>query len=59
MVTFLEIVLRIPTMQDISLNILTKKQKQRIVQFLTNTKGVLRSEEEQTSIDKVIGLISK
>lgn len=31
MVSFLQIVLSIPTMQDISLNILTKKQKERIV----------------------------
>lgn len=34
MVSWLQIVLSIPTMQDVSLNILTKKQKERLAQFL-------------------------
>jgi hypothetical protein len=34
MIKFFQIVLSIPTMQDISLNILTKKQRERIVLFL-------------------------
>jgi hypothetical protein len=34
MVKFLQIVLSIPTMQDISLNILTKKQREKIAFFL-------------------------
>ena len=59
MVKFLQIVLSIPTMQDISLNILTKKQRERIALFLEECKAVLSSEEEEAIIAKVISLIRK
>ena len=44
MVKFFQTVLSMPTMQDISLNILTKKQRERIAQFLEDCKVTLASE---------------
>jgi hypothetical protein len=41
MIKFLQTVLSIPTMQDISLNILTKKQRERIAQFFEDCKAIL------------------
>ena len=59
MVTLLQLVLSIPTMQDISLNILVKKQRERIALFLEDCKITLDKEEETATIDKVIKLIRK
>lgn len=59
MVSWLQIVLAIPTMQDVSLNILTKKQRERVCLFLEECKSILDSEEEQASISKVVALIIK
>lgn len=41
MVTFLQIILKIETMQEINLNILTKKQKEKISLFFTEGKNIL------------------
>lgn len=46
-------------MQDISLNILTKKQREKIVLFLSGCGKILREEAELEIIEKVIGLIQK
>ena len=59
MVKFMQMVLSIPTMQDISLNVLTKKQRERIALFLEECRGVLSSEEEGAVIGKVVSLIRK
>ena len=59
MVKFMQIVLSIPTMQDISLNILTKKQRERIALFLEDCKVILSNEEEEAVIAKVVSLIRK
>ena len=59
MVKFLQTVLSIPTMQDISLNILTKKQREKIATFLEECKAILPGQEEDVSINKVINLIRK
>ena len=41
MIKWLQTVLLIPTVQDISLNILTKKQREKVAVFLETCKEIL------------------
>lgn len=59
MVKYFQTVLSIQTMQDISLNILTKKQREKIGLFLSGCGKILREEDELKIIEKVIDLIKK
>lgn len=55
MLKFLLTVLSIPTMQDVSLNILTKKQREKIAIFAQECRLNLE-EESADEIDKLLKL---
>jgi hypothetical protein len=55
MVKFLQIVLSVPTMGSISLGVVTKKQKEKIANFLMECKNILEDE----SIAEIILLLKK
>jgi hypothetical protein len=55
MVKFLQTVLVLPNMQSISINILTKKQKEKIAAFLLECKETLQDE----GVLEVIPLLKK
>lgn len=53
MVKWFEIVLSIQTMQDISINILTKRQKDRITTFLQDCQATL-TQENPSKVEELL-----